>query len=153
MKVHTTNYTNTFIEVAEDCPTKTAEMPPVKGDEKTIANMQFDLLYENPYKYDSDDVIFQCFANKQKLTKNELADGRKQFFSKGQPSENRANLSLKQIITANCEKLNVYVSSLDYSFAFSITSTTRSLNLHAISSFSNNTIHTLKNFLFTIYSD
>ena len=85
MKVHTTNYTNTFIEVAEDCPTKTAEMPPVKGDEKSIANMQFDLLYENPYKYDSDDVIFQCFANKQKLTKNELADGRKQFFSKGQP--------------------------------------------------------------------
>jgi hypothetical protein len=30
--MHTTNYLNTFIEVAEDCPVKAAEIPPVKEE-------------------------------------------------------------------------------------------------------------------------
>lgn len=31
MKTHATNYKNTFIEVAEDCPVKAAEIPPIKA--------------------------------------------------------------------------------------------------------------------------
>jgi hypothetical protein len=34
----TTNYYNTFIEVAEDCPIKTGEAPPQKVKEKTVAH-------------------------------------------------------------------------------------------------------------------
>ena len=85
MKVHTTNYKNTFIEVAEDCPASSGEIPPVKSAEKTIATMQYELIGENPYKYTSDDVLFQCYATKNQLKKDELGAARKIFFSKGQP--------------------------------------------------------------------
>jgi Family of unknown function (DUF6157) len=85
MKVHTTNYTNTFIEVAEDCPATTGEIPPIKGTDKSIANIQFDVLSENPYKYTSDDVLFHCYATKNNLDKIEFEQARVQLFSKGQP--------------------------------------------------------------------
>jgi hypothetical protein len=84
-QLHTTNYTNTFIEVAEDCPATMGEVPPVKGTDKTIANMQFDMMIEDPYQYTSDDVIFHCYAQKNNISKRDLAEAREIFFSKGQP--------------------------------------------------------------------
>jgi Family of unknown function (DUF6157) len=85
MKVHTTNYKNTLIEIAPDCPALTGEIPPIKGDVKSVANLQFDLLHKNPYKYTSDDILFQVYAERNSLTKTELPKAREQFFSKGQP--------------------------------------------------------------------
>lgn len=85
MKTHTTNYQNAFIEVADDCPATSGEMPPVKGDKKTIGNIQFDLLYEHPYEHTSDDVIFSTHAIRNGLKKSELKTAREEFFSKGQP--------------------------------------------------------------------
>jgi Family of unknown function (DUF6157) len=85
MKTHTTNYFNTFIEVADDCPVTIGEIPPTKGDSKTVANIQFEMINKNPYKYTSDDVLFQVFAEKNDLTENEFEKAREQFFSKGQP--------------------------------------------------------------------
>jgi hypothetical protein len=84
MKTHTTNYTNTFIEVAEDCPVRSAEIPPIKGDNKTIANLQYEMVFNNPYKHTSDDVLFHCHAVKNKLTEEELENARSLYFSKGQ---------------------------------------------------------------------
>ena len=83
--MHTTNYTNTFIEVAEDCSTQQAEIPPQKGDNKTVANIHFDIVAHNPYKFTSDDVIFQAFALKNALNPSELDTERAAFFLKGQP--------------------------------------------------------------------
>jgi hypothetical protein len=85
MKVHTTNYKDTFITVAEDCPATRGEIPPAKGDSKTVANIQFELLSKHPYKFTSDDVLFQVFAERSDVTKSELQAAREQFFSKGQP--------------------------------------------------------------------
>lgn len=85
MKIHTTNYTNGFIEIADDCPVKAGEMPPVKGDTKTVANLQFDMIYDNPYKYTSDDVLFAVYAQRNGIAKSELKAARETFFSKGQP--------------------------------------------------------------------
>lgn len=85
MKLHSTNYTNTFIKIAEDCPAVKAEIPPVKGDAKTAANIQFDMVYHHPYKYTSDDVLFEVFAIKNELKKSEHKKERETFFSKGQP--------------------------------------------------------------------
>jgi hypothetical protein len=83
--MHTTNYYNTFIEIAEDCPLKTGDVPPQKGAEKTIANIQFDILYGHPYKYTSDDVLFETHATKRAITdKEEKSAERELFFSKGQ---------------------------------------------------------------------
>lgn len=85
MKIHTTNYFNTFIQVAEDCPIRNAEMPPMKGDIKSIANIQFEMISNNPYKYTSDDVLFNCYAIKKGLPESELENEKETFFSKGQP--------------------------------------------------------------------
>lgn len=84
MKVHTTNYENTLIEVADDCPAAGGEIPPMKGDGKTVAAMQYEMISKNPYKFTSDDVIFQVFADRKDLTESELEEARKQFFSRGQ---------------------------------------------------------------------
>lgn len=85
MKTHTTNYFDTFIQIADDSPVTQAEIPPVKGDKKTVANMQFDIISKNPYKYNSDDVFFQVYADRNDLTKAEYKKAREEFFSKGQP--------------------------------------------------------------------
>lgn len=85
MKQHTTNYTNTFIEIANDCPISNGEIPPQKGDAKTVANIQFEIISKNSYKYTSDDVLFQVFAHKNDLLKSEYKAEREKYFSKGQP--------------------------------------------------------------------
>jgi len=83
MKIHTTNYRNTFIEVAEDCPVSAAAKPSLKP-QKTIAEIQFDIISKNPYQYTSDDVIFESFAIKNEIPKSDKQEARQQFFSKGQ---------------------------------------------------------------------
>lgn len=85
MKVHTTNYQNTFIAVAEDCPATRGEVPPAKGDVRSIARMQFDLVSQNPYQFTSDQVLFAVFAEKNDLPAEGREEARQSFFSKGQP--------------------------------------------------------------------
>lgn len=77
----TTNYYNTFIEVAEDCPAEKAEVPPLRGDKKTIARMQYEMLSEHPYTFTSDDVIFRIHTEKNDLPQSQ--EEREMFFSKG----------------------------------------------------------------------
>jgi hypothetical protein len=83
--MHTTNYTDTFIEIADDCPILKGEMPPLKGDARTVAYIQFELISKNPYKFTSDDVLFQVFADRNDLAKSECKEAREKYFSKGQP--------------------------------------------------------------------
>ena len=85
MKMHTTNYENTFIAIADDSPAAQAEVPPIKANAKTVANIQFEMLNKNPYKFTSDDVLFQVYAERNDLSESELEEARKMFFSKGQP--------------------------------------------------------------------
>lgn len=80
----TTNYFNTFIEVAEDCPTTYGEIPPEKG-KKSVANLQYEMLHGHPYEYTSDDVLFAVFAERNQIPEEELAQQRALFFAKGQP--------------------------------------------------------------------
>lgn len=82
--MYTTNNFNTLVEIAEDSPNKAGEIPPLKGEKKTVAYLQFEMLYENPYKYTSDDVLFTVFARRKEFEAGELDEQREQFFSKGQ---------------------------------------------------------------------
>ncbi|NEU09184.1 hypothetical protein GZH53_12730 [Flavihumibacter sp. R14] len=84
MKPHTTNYINTFIEVAVDCPASKGEVPPLKGGKETIATIQFELS-KDPYRFTSDEILFKIYALRNDLTEAELDEARVQFFSKGQP--------------------------------------------------------------------
>ncbi len=85
MKQHSTNYFDTFIEVAEDTKATLGTIPPSKGDKKTVAEMQHGIISENPYRYTSDDVFFQVFADRNEVPETEQKQAREQFFSKGQP--------------------------------------------------------------------
>ncbi len=85
MKTHTTNYHNTFIEIADDSPVNHGEVPSFKADKKSIANHQFDLLVDAPYKYTSDEVFFTVHVARKEIHKNEIANERISFFSKGRP--------------------------------------------------------------------
>ncbi len=84
-KIHTTNYLDTFIEVAEDTKVSCGTKPPSRADKKTIAEMQYEMLVHHPYKFTSDDILFQVYADRNDLTKAEYEQARQQFFSKGQP--------------------------------------------------------------------
>ena len=80
----TTNYFNTLIEVAEDCPATHGEIPPVKGN-KSVANLQYEMLHGHPYEYTSDDVLFAVFAERKGISEEALVEQREIFFAKGQP--------------------------------------------------------------------
>lgn len=83
MKTHSTNYFDTFIEIADDTKITSGVRPPSK-DKKTVAEMQYELIAKNPYKFTSDDVIFQVFADRKEVIKEDYKLVREQFFSKGQ---------------------------------------------------------------------
>ncbi len=83
--MHTTNYYNTFIEVAEDCPEDGGVVPPESKAKQSVANLQFEMLMNNPYKYTSDDVLFSVFAQRKDILPSEIEKQRSMYFSKGQP--------------------------------------------------------------------
>lgn len=81
----TTNYYNTLIEIAEDCPTQVGEIPPLRGDKKSVANLQYEMLLDHPYEFTSDEVIFTVHAARKGYAEEEMEEQRHIFFSKGQP--------------------------------------------------------------------
>jgi len=84
-KIHATNYFNTFIEVAEDTKEDCGTVPPLKGNEKTVALMQYKMLVDQPYQFTSDEVLFQVFADRKAIQSSATESERKAFLSKGQP--------------------------------------------------------------------
>ncbi len=85
MKEHTTNYTNTFIQVADDSTAIVGTIPPLKGGKLTVAGLHFEMISKHPYEYSSDDVIFTAYAQRKELANSDWIDARNEFFSKGQP--------------------------------------------------------------------
>jgi len=80
--MHSTNYKNTFIEVSPDCPVLEGTPPFRQG---TIAQLQFQRIAEAPYRYDSDELIFGVFTERNHVSTSEVDAARTEFFSKGQP--------------------------------------------------------------------
>lgn len=84
-KLHTTNYYDTFVEVAEDTKVNCGTIPVSKSTHKSIAELQYELLIKHPYMFTSDDIFFKVYAIRNDLAERELEQARKIFFSKGQP--------------------------------------------------------------------
>ncbi len=80
----TTNYYNTFIQVADDCPATSGETPPMRGGKKSVANLQFEKLYQHPYQFTSDEVMFSVLITQKEIAKEDLDYRKEKFFSKGQ---------------------------------------------------------------------
>ncbi|MFD6698036.1 MULTISPECIES: DUF6157 family protein [unclassified Microbacterium] len=88
MAEHTTNYTSTFIEVAEDCPTDHAQEPPASPSTSaesvpTIGALHYRMIAEHPFERTSDDVIFATWALRRGIDPDDV-QAREDFFSKGQ---------------------------------------------------------------------
>ena len=82
--MHTTDYRDTFIEVADDSPTDVAVEPPARGVQ-TIAALHYELIAAAPYTLTSDDVVFETHARRAGIPADERDAARALFFSKGQP--------------------------------------------------------------------
>ncbi len=80
----TTNYVDTFIGVAEDCPATAGTVPPTRGEQPTVARRTYSMIAEHPYRYTSDDVIFTVHADRQAIPEADRPAARKAFFAKPQ---------------------------------------------------------------------
>ncbi|GAA1940613.1 DUF6157 family protein [Microbacterium aoyamense] len=81
--MHTTDYFDTFIEVAEDSPTDHAVEPPHR-DQPTVAELHYELISARPYELTSDDVLFETYARRNGIADADRPAAREQLFSKGQ---------------------------------------------------------------------
>ncbi len=82
--MHSTNYFNAFIAVAEDCPAEVGEVPPLRGGKPSVAGIHLQLILDHPYRYTSDELIFGTYADRKEIPDTERAEVREDFFSKGQ---------------------------------------------------------------------
>ncbi|MEU8301338.1 DUF6157 family protein [Micromonospora sp. NPDC048909] len=82
--MHSTNYVDTFIQVADDSTASSAAVPPERTT-PGIAGLMFRMIAEAPYRYTSDDVIFTVWADRRGIPEAERPAARDEFFAKGQP--------------------------------------------------------------------
>jgi len=94
-KLHTTNYYNTFIEIADDSKETEGSAPPAK-EPKTAAQIQYEMLIDSPYHYTSDDVLYVSNGQRRGLSREE-------FFSKGQPCFRTSALSKRYGWGIHCD--------------------------------------------------
>ncbi|MFF2752993.1 DUF6157 family protein [Psychrobacillus sp. NPDC058041] len=75
------SYKNTLILISEDSPVTSAVIPMSKNEKPTIAYIEYDLIYNNPYKYTQEDVQFKTYLIKNQIKSNQLEELREQFFA------------------------------------------------------------------------
>ena len=76
---------NTFIEVAEDCPATVASAPESKNGKKTIPVLQYEMIAKHPYKYTEEDILFETYANHNNIPAAKRLAERKKFLAQEQP--------------------------------------------------------------------
>src|SRR2546429_5284590 len=79
------NYFDTLIEVADDCPTKKAQVPLARGGKKTKAVVEYEILVKHPYSHTEEDIAFETYAVLHDIPKDIWPKERKKFLSKGHP--------------------------------------------------------------------
>src|SRR5690606_18767865 len=82
MTPYTTNYFNTFISAATDCRADKGTAPPERKAGPAVAKLQYELIRQHPYRYTSDEVLFQVHAQRNDISAAELEAAKTQFFSK-----------------------------------------------------------------------
>jgi len=83
MTRHTTNYTDTFIAVAEDCHVKRSEIPDHKTEEPSSAALPHHPVRENPCRYTSEVVLLNLQALRNGIPRHEWKEVSEVCFCKG----------------------------------------------------------------------
>lgn len=78
------NYYSTLIEVAEDCPVATAEVPQTKGGKKTKPVLEYEVIAGHPYKYTEEDIAFEAYAVMHDIPKASWPKERQNYLSQDQ---------------------------------------------------------------------
>lgn len=82
-------YTDTFIEVAPDCPVVEGVVPVMRGKRTPIHLIQYRLLTDAPYTYSHKELVFAVHVARQGVLPEELVERRDEIwadlFKKGHP--------------------------------------------------------------------
>lgn len=81
--MHTTNYFDTFIQVAPDSEAAGAVVPPARAT-PSVAERTFRMIAEAPFAHTSDDILFGVWADRRGIAEADRPAAREEFFSKGQ---------------------------------------------------------------------
>lgn len=82
------SYKETFITVAPDCPIDKSEIPVSNRAKKPVHIIQYELLINNPYKFNHQELTFEVYLRKGDIsckTEKERTEIWKKLFSKGHP--------------------------------------------------------------------
>jgi hypothetical protein len=66
------SYSQTFITIAPDCPVDKAEIPLPKKDFVPSHLIQYQLLTQNPYQFNHEDLIFEVFVRQKEIPQHLL---------------------------------------------------------------------------------
>jgi hypothetical protein len=74
-------YKNTFIQVAPDCPAHEGAAPLQRGDSKSIATLEYEMLSGHPYEFTQEEVQFAVHLAHKAIPSAETEKERKAYFS------------------------------------------------------------------------
>ena len=81
--MHSTDYQDTFIAIAPDCPVAQGTVPPTSA-KPSAASLAYQLIQSQPYQLSSDDVLFTVYADRLQIPPQDRQAARVAFFSKPQ---------------------------------------------------------------------
>jgi Family of unknown function (DUF6157) len=76
---------DTFIEVAEDCPAVRAEVPPVRAGRATKAAIEYELIAGEPYALTEEDVAFRTRVEMRNIPEADWPAERERLLSQEKP--------------------------------------------------------------------
>jgi hypothetical protein len=75
----------TFIEVAEDCPAVHAEIPPARGERPAKAAIEYELIAGEPYGLTEEDVAFRTRVAMRDIPEADWPAERERILSQDKP--------------------------------------------------------------------
>lgn len=75
------NYINTFIAVSPDTKAKVGSVPLARGDKRSIAQIEYDLISSHPYEFTQEEVQFSVHVERTGITTAQLKSRRKGLWS------------------------------------------------------------------------
>ncbi len=101
------SYKDTFITVAPDCPVNKSEIPVSTRVKKPLHIIQYELLTQNPYKFDHRELVFEVYLIREGLeniSETERKEVWEKLFSKGHPCLRASALTKRYGFGAHYDK-------------------------------------------------
>ncbi|NYE93919.1 hypothetical protein FHU41_000140 [Psychromicrobium silvestre] len=87
------DYFDTFITVAPDSGASSASEPPLRAGKETVSSASFEMIFRQPYRWRSSEVIFTVWADRRDIPEAERERAWAEFYAKGQPCLRSSDLA------------------------------------------------------------